>query len=37
MSEGGLTRFDNLQVLYKQAHREKTTNENRQRLLLSLD
>jgi ATP-dependent helicase IRC3 len=37
MSEGGLTRLDNLQVLSKQAHREKTTDENRQRLLLSLD
>jgi ATP-dependent helicase IRC3 len=37
MSEGGLTRLDNLQVLSKPAHREKTTDENRQRLLLSLD
>jgi ATP-dependent helicase IRC3 len=37
MSEGGLTRLDNLQVLSKQAHREKTTDENRQRRLLSLE
>jgi ATP-dependent helicase IRC3 len=37
MSAGGLTRLDNLQVLSKQAHREKTTDENRQRRLLSLE